>query len=73
MKAGPETDAANGVEEQGYWAAEDGAGCVRGVAQSKNKARAEGAVTGSVGNDSCVAQYHFDLVCCMVLLSLVRR
>lgn len=53
--AGPEADAASGVEEQGYWAAWGGTGCVRGVAQSKHRARAEDAATGSVGNYSCVA------------------
>ena len=62
--AGPEADAASGVEEQGYWAAWGGTGCVRGVAQSKHRARAEDAATGSGGNYSCVAQYQvrFDLI-----------
>lgn len=67
--AGQEADAASGVEEQGYWAAPGGTGCVRGVAQNKHRAGAGDAASGSVGNYSCVAQcqVHFDLVCHMVL------
>lgn len=69
-RAGPEADAASGVEEQQYWAARGGTGCVHGVAQSKHRARAEHTATGSVRNYSCGAQYqiHFDVICHMVLV-----
>lgn len=66
---GPEADAASGVEEQGYWAAQSGTGCVWGVAQSKHRAKAENATTGLVRNYSFVAQcrVHIDVICRMVL------